>query len=151
MIYLYIILALVFVFLGVILIRTLLFTPKDTFEACNITENKAPVITADTSFETSVGEALNFTVTTSDPDGDTVTLTASGVPTGATFDSATGKFLWESPVAGTYTLTLSASDGKATTTKSIIITVEEKTTALKDYVRAITGEHLNSSDYTSKA
>lgn len=48
MIYLYIILALVFVFLGVILIRTLLFTPKDTFEADNtqINFNKESAINA---------------------------------------------------------------------------------------------------------
>ena len=111
--------------------------PKDTFDACDISENKAPVITVDSSFEVAAGERVSFTVKATDPDGDAVTITPVGIPTGANFNTTTGAFQWSNAVAGTYTLTVSASDGKATTTKTITITVTEKTAALKNLITEI--------------
>ncbi len=100
--------------------------PKGTFEANNVSANKPPVISASNSFEAVAGESLSFSVKVSDPDGDKITITAVGVPNGASFDTASGTFLWEKPVAGSYTLIITASDGKAETTKNINITVMEK-------------------------
>lgn len=122
--------------------------PKDTFEACNITENKSPVITAESKHEITVGTSLNFNVKASDPDGDSVTLSAEGVPTGANFNSTTGDFTWEHPTAGTYTITVKATDGKATTQKTITITVTEKTTALKELVKEIEEANLTEKNFT---
>ena len=122
--------------------------PKATFEACNITENKAPVITANSTYETTTGTALTFQVKTSDADGDNVTLTATGVPTGASFEGSTGNFTWNSPVAGVYTMTVTASDGKAATTKTITITVTEKTAALRTMVTTIEAENLSEKNFT---
>ena len=39
-------------------------------------------------------QMLTFVVTASDPDGGTLTLSASNLPPGATFDAATGRFSW---------------------------------------------------------
>lgn len=122
--------------------------PKATFEECNITDNKAPVITANSSYETTVGTPLTFQVQTSDADGDTVTLTAKEVPSGASFDTATGSFAWNSPVAGTYTMTVTANDGKDSTSKTITIIVTEKTTALKALVESIETENLSEQNFT---
>lgn len=122
--------------------------PKDTFDSCNISENKAPVITADSSYQTAVGSALNFQVKASDADGDNVTLSAEGLPTGASFDAATGNFSWENPVVGTYTITVKASDGKDTTQKTITITVAERTTELKELVTKIETANLSEQDFT---
>lgn len=62
-----------------------------------------------------------------DPDGDDVTLEADGIPDGASFDVTTGKFTWETPAAGEYSVTLTARDRKAATEKTVTITVIEKT------------------------
>ena len=124
--------------------------PKDTFESCGISENKAPVINVNSSFEVAAGESLSFTAGVSDPDGDTVTLTASGVPTGASFNTSTGAFQWTKPVAGSYAITLTASDGKKTTTKTISITVTEKTAALKSLVAEINQKGYQKADFTAE-
>ena len=60
------------------------------------------------------GKSLAFTVSASDADGDSLTYSASGIPTGATFDSKSGVFSW-TPAAGqegAYSVTFEVSDGK---------------------------------------
>ena len=122
--------------------------PKDTFDACNITENKVPVITAKSSYEISAGETLSFDVKVSDPDGDPVTVTCSDLPSRATFQTTTGAFQWTEPVAGTYTLLITASDGKDKVTHSITIQVVEKTAALKNMVAEIENQGYQSAGFT---
>ncbi len=100
--------------------------PKDTFDENNVSDNKPPVITCDASFNVPAGTIFSFTVGTSDPDKDTVALAADGIPNGASFDIATGVFQWENPAVGNYTVTLTASDGKNTVTKTVTITVLEE-------------------------
>ena len=57
---------------------------------------------------------LAFQVTATDPDipVNTISLTVSGLPAGASFDGATGTLTWTPPsgVAGTYTVTFTATD-----------------------------------------
>lgn len=105
--------------------------PKDTFDENRVSENKAPVIRVTGEFQAIAGESLSFTAAVSDPDGDAVTITVAGVPDGASFNTSTGAFVWEKPVVGSYTLTITASDGKAQTTKNVSITVMEKTALAK--------------------
>ncbi len=100
--------------------------PKNTFDENHVARNEAPVITCDTTFCVLANESLSFTVETSDPDGDTVTLTAEGIPNGASFDVATGAFQWRHAVTGTYTIKLTASDGRTAATRTITITVREE-------------------------
>lgn len=81
--------------------------------------NTPPVIVPITDQNATVGAALSFKVSASDKDGDTVTLSATGLPTGATFDPATAKFSWTptadqvttptTPVVVTFTATDDAS------------------------------------------
>lgn len=99
--------------------------PKDTFDANPIqAKNNAPTIAGAADITVKADEKVEFTVTTKDADGDAVTLAAKDVPTAASFDAKTGKFTWDKAVAGEYTVTFTATDGKATTTKAIKITVE---------------------------
>lgn len=100
--------------------------PKKTFNDNRVTANRAPIISVSESFQVPAGERLSFTVAVSDPDGDAVTMTYDGVPDGAVFNPSTGTFLWEQPVSGSYTLTFTASDGKAQSTKNVNLTVKEK-------------------------
>ena len=96
--------------------------------------NGAPVFTAGGEAQ-SVDEnrALTFGVDATDPDGDPVTYSASGLPAGATFDPASRQFSWtpDYTQAGTYEVTFTASDGtrsySLSTDKTVTITVRNVT------------------------
>lgn len=112
--------------------------PKDTFDANPDVGNRntAPTISiAQTSIETTPGQKVEFEVKTSDKDGDTVTLTASGLPEGATFEN--GTFTWESAKKGEYTVTFTASDGKDKTTKTVTIKVTSASEALDQLIAEV--------------
>ena len=71
--------------------------------------------------------ALTFTVSASDADGDSLTYSASNLPTGASFNTATRVFTW-TPAdgqTGTYTVTFSVTDGYLTDSESVTMTVNE--------------------------
>lgn len=92
------------------------------------TANQCPTISVPSTLAVVEGQSLNFTVTTSDPDGGAVTLTASGVPSGATFTPATGAFTWtpSGTQSGTYTVVFTANDNEGCTqTATTVITVTE--------------------------
>src|SRR5712671_6924036 len=95
--------------------------------------NHAPVVTVAPSLSVNEGAALSFTVTATDADADHVTLTASGLPSGATFvdnSNNTGTFHWTpgSTQSGTYTLTFTGNDGHGgTNTATTVITVLDVT------------------------
>ncbi|MGD9166070.1 MAG: DUF2341 domain-containing protein, partial [Syntrophobacterales bacterium] len=68
--------------------------------------NSAPVLDAIGNKSVDEGQLLEFTISATDPDtGDTLTYSASNLPTGATFTPATQTFSWTPGVgdAGTYT------------------------------------------------
>lgn len=92
--------------------------------------NRAPQITPITAKSVTAGQALSFTVTTSDPDGDRVTCTASGLPSGATFNGTTFQWTPTTSQAGSYTVTFTASDGQLSATQSVAITVTGGTTSV---------------------
>lgn len=122
--------------------------PKDTYDK-NIeavrkkleerqNTNAAPTITVDnTELSVAPGESVSFTVTAKDADGDKVTLSAAGLPEGAEFDAATGKFTWDSAKKGSYTITVSATDGTATTKKEIKINVVSATASLDELINDV--------------
>src|SRR6185369_7067600 len=98
--------------------------------------NGAPVFAAGGESQ-SVDEnrALSFGVSATDPDGDALTYSASGLPAGASFDAATQQFSWtpDYTQSGTYTVTFTASDGtkwySLSGTKQVTITVRDVTVA----------------------
>jgi len=71
------------------------------------------------------GQQLQFTVSATDPDGDTLTYSTSTLPTGAAFDAGTKTFTWTPGFvqAGSYSVTFTVSDGTLTDTEDVIITV----------------------------
>lgn len=71
------------------------------------------------------GATFSFTVSGSDGNGTATTLSATGVPAGATFTPATGVFSWPSPgPLGTYSVTFSAMSAALTDSETITITVQ---------------------------
>ncbi len=76
--------------------------------------NGPPVLTAPTRQAGRVGELLSFTVTATDPDQEAITLNALGVPPGARFDAATGRFDWTPAAPARTSITFEATDGTHT-------------------------------------
>ena len=98
--------------------------------------NRAPDITNPGPQAVLEGHTLTFPVTVTDPDGNTVTLSATGLPSGATFNSSTGIFSWTpgTTAAGVYTITFAATDNgiPATTAASdVLITVGDVPTPIE--------------------
>ena len=87
--------------------------------------NRPPVLAPIGNKNVREGETLTFTVSASDPDGITPTLTASPLPTGATFLNDTFTWTPDAGDAGIYTVTFNASDSYLTDTETIHITVHD--------------------------
>lgn len=87
--------------------------------------NRSPVFAGTDAKTVAENSALSFDVTAPDPDGDSVTITAtSTLPTGATFNGTT--FAWTPTCSqeGSYSVTFRATDGidPVTTTTPITVT-----------------------------
>src|SRR3989344_5568569 len=87
-------------------------------------ENHLPIFTGTETATSTVGVTLEFTVTASDPDGDTLVIT-SDLQQGATYNSTTGLFHWVPIDSATSTAMFSAFDGTGTSTRSVVIEVSE--------------------------
>jgi len=88
--------------------------------------NPAPTLDAIGDKTISEGQALSFTVTAADPDNNTLIYTASGLPAGANFNSATATFSWTPTYtqSGAYSnVHFEVSDGGLTDSEDITITV----------------------------
>lgn len=92
--------------------------------------NSAPVVTAPSSRTVTETNALTFTVTATDADGDHVALSATGIPTGASAvdqGNNTLNFAWTPSAgqAGTYTVAFHGDDGHGgTVSATTTITVQ---------------------------
>ena len=99
-------------------------------EAVTITvneDNHAPVMDPIGARSVDEEDALVFTVSASDVDGDILTYSATGLPGGANFNTASGAFAW-TPVdgqAGTYVVTFEVTDGPLSDSEAVTITVNE--------------------------
>ena len=97
----------------------------------NVTGNTPPVVDAPDTRTVDEGELLTFTVTATDADSDTVGLSISNLPNGATFvdnGDNTGTFTWTpgDEQSGSYTVTFTGDDGNGgTDTETTRITVND--------------------------
>ena len=85
--------------------------------------NQAPIFTNIVDKSVHALSLLTFTLSATDPDGDTVTYSASGLPSGARLSGST--FTWTPTTyqLGVYTVTFIASDGKLQSSQKVAITV----------------------------
>jgi len=91
--------------------------------------NPPPVWTVPADFAVVLGETAGFTVSATD--ATTVTLSASGVPSGASFNANSGAFTWVTAAgqAGTYAVTFTAIDSgvpAASVSAVVVITVHDQ-------------------------
>ena len=70
----------------------------------------APVITTPAAQSTKAGAAVSLAVIASDPDGGPLTFSATGLPTGLSIATATGVISGTPTTAGTYSVTVTATD-----------------------------------------
>jgi hypothetical protein len=94
----------------------------------NVRSNAPPAFEPVGNRQVKEGELLQFVVTATDPEGDAVAYGVTGLPRGATFDTATGSFVWQPDFtqAGSYTITFSATDNGIPSMKTemqVLITV----------------------------
>jgi serine protease len=82
--------------------------------------NHAPVLTAIPPQTSAAGSALQFTVSASDADGDRVSFTATGLPSGASFDGNAGTFYWSYTLPGNYSVQITPGDGLTTGTPQTV-------------------------------
>ena len=70
-------------------------SPSSKQRRWNVSANRSPVITVNAALNATIGQEATLNVTTSDKDGDTVTLSLqSELPSGAKFNTETGIFTW---------------------------------------------------------
>jgi hypothetical protein len=89
--------------------------------------NRAPILNSIGNKNAKVSTLITFTITGSDPDGNALTYSASGLPAGASFNAATRVFAWtpKSTQSGTFTnLRFQVSDGALNAYETISITVK---------------------------
>ncbi|AKB69077.1 hypothetical protein MSMAL_2534 [Methanosarcina mazei LYC] len=70
---------------------------------------------------------LAFKISAKDADGDRLTLSASGLPEGASFNRTSGAFAWTPAVGqtGVYTIAFKVSDGYLTDSENVTVTVNK--------------------------
>ncbi len=85
--------------------------------------NRAPVLGAISDQSVNENALLNFSVNATDPDGQTLIYSVTGLPSGAVLASQT--FAWTPAFdqAGTFALTFTVDDGQAQDSKAMTITV----------------------------
>lgn len=88
-------------------------------------ENTPPSFDAIPAKTINENQELKFFINATDVDGDPITYSAQGLPTGATFNSTTKEFSWKPTYsqAGNYSVTFTAHDGNSPSTISVSITV----------------------------
>ncbi|MEO6739180.1 MAG: putative Ig domain-containing protein [Chthoniobacteraceae bacterium] len=102
-----------------------------TFRITVRSANASPVLVPVPSQNAAQNQPLTFTLSATDPDGDTITYLGSGLPRGAVLDPQTGVFRWTPDFAqsGNFTFSLSATDGNRTSSATVSIGVTRTTRA----------------------
>src|ERR1700722_15220784 len=103
------------------------------------TTNLPPVVTSPGDHQSTEGDAIQLQVVASDPDGDPLTYSASGLPDGLTLDGVSGLIYGtvSSSAFGTYPVTLTVSDGSLSVSVSFNWLVFASTPAPSNPVDAV--------------
>ena len=91
---------------------------KETFKVIVNALNNPPAIKVASQIEVKEGETININPEVSDKDGDSLKITYSGFMTSSSYTT-------DYDEAGTYTTTITVSDGKTTVSKNITIVIDE--------------------------
>src|SRR6185503_3550421 len=98
-------------------------TTTATFHWTVTNTNRAPVLTAPADETSAEGAVISLPIVATDPDGDTLTVTATGLPPGLSLTAGVISGTLPFDAAGAYTVTISAADASLTTTATFHWTV----------------------------
>ena len=104
---------------------SLIATDSETIFLTVRSTNRAPVLAAISDQRISAGQTLHVAASASDPDGDGLLYLISNLPQGAVFDQHSGTLTWTPTVleAGAYRITITATDGNLSASRSFAIDV----------------------------
>jgi hypothetical protein len=88
--------------------------------------NRAPVLNTIGNKSVTEGRLLTFNVSATDADGDSLTYSASGLPSGATFVGQTFSWTPSAAQSGNYSVVFSTNDGQVTVSETITVTVADQ-------------------------
>lgn len=114
--------------------------------------NNSPVLSSIGDKIMNENETLSFTLSATDPDGDDLTYSATGLPPGATLNPATGNFNWTTGYgdAGTYTVTFTVTDdGSPNQSDSETITITVGNINRPPVLNAIGDQSVNENEMLS--
>ncbi|WP_135606233.1 disaggregatase related repeat-containing protein, partial [Methanococcoides sp. NM1] len=100
-------------------------TDSETIPITVYSVNHAPVMNSIGSKSVDEGSTLSFSVSAFDADGDVLSYSVTGLPSGSSFDSSTGAFSWtpSEGQSGTHSVTFEVTDGQVTDSEEVTITV----------------------------
>ena len=118
------------------------------FSQCLLVVNQAPVLTAIADQAMNEGTTLNLGVSATDADGDALTLSVTSLPSFASFTNPTtgaGTFTFIPGFndAGTYPMTVTASDGSLTDDDAFTLTVNDVGGNQSPVLTAIADQAMN--------
>jgi uncharacterized repeat protein (TIGR02543 family) len=113
---------------------------KNTVVTATFSDNPPPTVDPIPNKTVLVGQLVTFQVNANDSQGEALTLTASGLPDGATFDDngdGTGTFTWRPGITqtGDFVITFIASDGTGQGSTTVDIKVKGTAAVLPVIVR----------------
>ena len=92
-------------------------TAQFNWTVSTVNINNPPQLTSPGNQSGLVGDSVNLSIRATDADGDSLRFSATGLPTGLSINSTNGTISGSLTRAGTYTITLKASDATSSATK----------------------------------
>ena len=89
-----------------------------------VASNTPPTLTAPAAQSSSIGNTISLPIVASDPDGNTLTYSASGLPPGLSIGSASGVIAGQPTTAGLNSVTVTVSDGLASVSQPFAWTID---------------------------
>jgi len=101
-----------------------ILTDSRTINITAVDKNSAPVLGDIGNKQITAGQTLHFSLSATDPDGNSLTYSGSNLPAGASLNPASGEFNWTPDSPGIYPyINFMVTDGSLTDSESIDITV----------------------------
>ena len=85
--------------------------------------NRAPTVADPGDQEDTVGDVVSVAMSATDPDGDSLTFSATGLPAGLAINTSTGVISGEPTTVGQFSVTVVADDGSLTDDAAFVWTV----------------------------
>jgi len=114
-----------------------------------VVSSGAPTVVNPGAQSTLLNAAVNLPISAGDPNGDLLSYTATGLPTGLVINSSTGLIAGTATAAGTYQVTVSANDGANTTSATFDWAVFQP--GATRYVKLEALSEVNGNPWTSVA